>query len=112
MSEREETPAEEFSRLVIEYNEGERQNRAEAWNLIADFALEHCDTILRALRAPSPSPAPGVVTDEMVETAARAYAERQRGKGCPVWEEELPPIRAALASLSQPAKGGREGERV
>lgn len=44
-----ETPAEEFSRLVIEYNEGERQNRAEAWNLIADFACEHADTIIAAM---------------------------------------------------------------
>lgn len=47
----EETPAEEFSRLIIEFNEGERQNRAEAWNLIADFACEHADTIIRGFSA-------------------------------------------------------------
>lgn len=50
-TELDETPAEEFSRLIIEFNEGERQNRSEAWNLIADFAMEHSDTILRALRS-------------------------------------------------------------
>jgi hypothetical protein len=68
------------------------------------------DYIDELRRAPSPSPAPGVVTEEMVETAARAYAEHQHGKGCPVWEEELPPMRAALASLSQPAKEREGGE--
>lgn len=49
-----ETPAQEFSRLVIEYNEGKKDSptRQEAWNLIADFALEHCDIIIRALSTP------------------------------------------------------------
>ncbi|PWJ88437.1 hypothetical protein C8D77_111160 [Mesorhizobium loti] len=49
-----ETPAQEFSRLVIEYNEGKKDSptRQEAWNLIADFALEHCDTIIRSLSTP------------------------------------------------------------
>ena len=51
-TELDETPAEEFSRLIIEFNEGERQNRNEAWNLIADFACEHSDTIIRALSQP------------------------------------------------------------
>lgn len=47
----EETPAEEFSRLIIEVNEGDTQTRTEAWNLIADFACEHADTIIRGFSA-------------------------------------------------------------
>src|SRR5687768_4411250 len=67
LAERLETPAQEFSRLVIEYNEGVKDSseRQEAWNLIADFALEHCDTILAALS----QPVPGAASDEMVERA-------------------------------------------
>lgn len=73
-----ETPAEEFSRLVIEYNEGERQHRAEAWNLIADFALEHCDAIIRALAPSAPSRAKAV-----------AYAVQWPCGGKLVWERHI-----------------------
>lgn len=46
-----ETLADEFIRLVKEYELGERQNRQEAWNLVADFAVENCLTIENALRS-------------------------------------------------------------
>lgn len=41
---------EELRRLVKAYRWGERQNRQEAWNLIADFAIENCDAICDALK--------------------------------------------------------------
>lgn len=45
-----ETLAEEFDRLVCEYrNPGTDGTQAEAWNLIADFAVENADAILSAL---------------------------------------------------------------
>lgn len=45
---------EELRRLVKEFRFGERQHRQEAWNLIADFAVENCDKICAALKsAPS-----------------------------------------------------------
>lgn len=58
--------------------------------------------------APSPSPAPGVVTDEMVDAAYEVFAGKMLMR-----EEDRDLIKrvldAALASLSQPAKGEREG---
>jgi hypothetical protein len=44
-----ETLAEEFSRLVKEYNTGEGSEKEEAWNLIADFALANSLRICMAL---------------------------------------------------------------
>ena len=59
-----ETLAQEFARLVDEYENGERQLRQEAWNLIADFALENASAITAALGSPvakSPSNEEGMV---------------------------------------------------
>jgi cell division septum initiation protein DivIVA len=49
MTERE-TRAQELARLVSEYDTGERQHRAEAWNLIADFTVENWEAICAGLR--------------------------------------------------------------
>lgn len=48
-----------------------------------------------------PSPPAQAVTEAQVEAAARAYAERQHGKGCPVWEEDLANMRIALAAAQE-----------
>lgn len=44
-----ETLAEEFGRLVKEYATAEGSEKEEAWNLIADFALENSLRISLAL---------------------------------------------------------------
>ena len=46
-----ETLAEELQRLINEYLEGDDHTRAEAWNLIADFAVDNAATLIIALRA-------------------------------------------------------------
>lgn len=46
----EETISEEFARLVMEFRTSNGSEREEAWNLIADFALEHADRITILLR--------------------------------------------------------------
>ena len=65
-------------------------------------AIELAEAAIRAYieAAPSPSPAPGVVADEMVEAALDAYC-KQYPYGV---EPHRGGMRAALASLSQPAK--------
>jgi hypothetical protein len=99
-----------------------------------DELTVYLQTYLEA--APSPSPAPGVATDEMVEAAARAIdldafteyerrlqynahkePESERRKFADHYdtrpaaiETARAALEAALASLSQPAKE-REGER-
>lgn len=51
-----ETLAEEFGRLVREYREPDTDGtQAEAWNLIADFAVENADVITRALSTVTPA---------------------------------------------------------
>lgn len=44
-----ETLAEEFARLVREYRQDDGPGGIEAWNLIADFAVDNADTIEAAL---------------------------------------------------------------
>ena len=43
--------SDELSRLVAAYEAGERQNRQEAWNLIADLAVCNSEEICAALKA-------------------------------------------------------------
>lgn len=43
--------SDELARLVREYDTSERQNRQEAWNLIADFAIENCPQLCAALQS-------------------------------------------------------------
>jgi hypothetical protein len=60
----EETKAKELSRLVTEFDLGERQNRNEAWNLIAEFAYDNAEEICEALSlrtSPPPSGEAGEV---------------------------------------------------
>ncbi len=75
------TPAQEFSRLVIEYNEGKKDSptRQEAWNLIADFALEHCDTIIRSLSTPTAAGG-----EEAIEPP---ISQLMRDDGEPEWKQ-------------------------
>lgn len=47
--------ADEFSRLTREYHEGDEATRPEAWNLLADFAVENA-AILTAAFAAMPGP--------------------------------------------------------
>ncbi|WP_312412073.1 hypothetical protein [Shinella sp.] len=44
-----ETLAQEFARLVKEYHEGDEHMKPEAWNLLADYAVENADAISAAL---------------------------------------------------------------
>lgn len=44
-----EKPWQELTRLVAEYQSGEGSEREEAWNLLADFTLEHWLDIAGAL---------------------------------------------------------------
>lgn len=44
-----ETLAQEFARLVKEYNEGDDRTKPEAWNLLADYAVENAPSITNAL---------------------------------------------------------------
>lgn len=55
-----ETLVEEFSRLVREYKQDDGPGGIEAWNLIADFAVDNADAIEAALSATEPQPAPSV----------------------------------------------------
>jgi len=55
-----ETITEEFCRLIQEYGSAEGSEEAEAWNLIADFAVENSLKICLALGKEFPTPpAPG-----------------------------------------------------
>lgn len=49
-----ETLVEEFSRLVREYKQDDGPGGIEAWNLIADFAVDNAETIEAALSAAEP----------------------------------------------------------
>lgn len=49
-----ETLVEEFSRLVREYNQDDGPGGIEAWNLIADFAVDNAEAIEAALSAAEP----------------------------------------------------------
>lgn len=44
-----EKPWQELTRLVAEYQTAEGSEREEAWNLLADFTLEHWISIAGAL---------------------------------------------------------------
>lgn len=55
-----ETLVEEFSRLVREYKQDDGPGGIEAWNLIADFAVDNAEAIEAALSAAEPQPAPFV----------------------------------------------------
>ena len=44
-----ETLAQEFARLVKEYHEGDDHTKPEAWNLLADYAVDNADAISAAL---------------------------------------------------------------
>lgn len=44
-----ETLAQEFARLVKEYHEGDDHTKPEAWNLLADYAVDNADAIAAAL---------------------------------------------------------------
>jgi hypothetical protein len=44
-----ETLAQEFARLVKEYHEANDHTKPEAWNLLADFAVDNADAISAAL---------------------------------------------------------------
>ena len=50
---------EEFARLVKEYGSAEGSEKAEAWNLIADFAVENSLKICLALDRTFPAKAEG-----------------------------------------------------
>lgn len=64
--------AAEFDRLVREYREPYPEStQQEAWNLIADFAIENADTISRALSTITPAEVGGLVD---AQTEARAIA--------------------------------------
>lgn len=47
-----ETLAKEFARLVKEYHEGDDHTKPEAWNLLADYAVDNADAISAALSKP------------------------------------------------------------
>lgn len=56
-----ETKHQEFHRLCRAYTHGESQCREEAWNLIADFAVENqtlIENALRMVQAPASEPLP------------------------------------------------------
>lgn len=76
---RSETLGEEFARLVREYRPGDGQVAAEAWNLIADFAVENAEAIGAALSADvvPPTTATDVIqiTDDTVRDALSAEEE-------------------------------------
>lgn len=66
-----ETLAEEFDRLLREYREPDTDGtQAEAWNLIADFAVENATTILSALSEPGQQEAVARVIAEGGEDGA------------------------------------------
>lgn len=67
-----ETLVEEFSRLVREYKQDDGPGGIEAWNLIADFAVDNAEAIEAALSAAEPQPAPSV--------AVKALEWKQRGE--------------------------------
>jgi len=46
---RDETLAEEFARLTKEYHTGDEDTKPEAWNLLADFAVDNATVITAAL---------------------------------------------------------------
>lgn len=48
---KDETLAEEFARLTNEYHTGDEHTKPEAWNLLADFAVDNASAISAALSA-------------------------------------------------------------
>lgn len=82
LDEREETPAEEFSRLVIEYNEGQGSERDEAWNFIADFACEYADAIVHGLAAQEGREAVAWIVANGARTKWRVWRD-----GFPEWTD-------------------------
>lgn len=60
-----ETLAQEFARLVKEYHEGDDHTKPEAWNLLADYAVDNADTISAAL---------AVQTQQGVEEPVTSFA--------------------------------------
>jgi hypothetical protein len=72
--------AQEFSRLVGEYNDDDAGDatKAEAWNYIADFAVENSHEIASALAALAPqqaAPMPGVKALEWEQPDGEAATE-------------------------------------
>lgn len=66
-----ETLVEEFSRLVREYKQDDGPGGIEAWNLIADFAVDNADAIKAALSAAEPATVKWPIkTDDQVEVLA------------------------------------------
>lgn len=107
-----ETLAQEFARLVGEYQDDDAGDatKEEAWNMIADFAVENAKAIVAALSHPG-----GAATEAMVEAAAREFlmhkGERPwrvlRG-GYELWEANAPAMRAALIAALATAPEGME----
>lgn len=70
--------ADEFSRLIREYHEGDEATRPEAWNLLADFAVENA-AILTAALAAMPGPAVKVRELVFVEEVPNWFVARALG---------------------------------
>ena len=66
----------EFRRLLGEYNDdADPATKEEAWNLIADFAVDNCETIYDALSALTTSAA----AEAAMREAAEFYLDEQWG---------------------------------
>lgn len=120
-SDKMETLAEEFARLIDELLTGEVSKKQEAWNYIAEFAVENHWVISAALT----SPPKGEVGEEEI---ARAIWESQRSRiqnrdginarltwrsnDAPdlFWNSFILDARASLSRLSRPVTGA-EGVR-
>lgn len=57
---KDETLAEEFARLTNEYHTGDDHTKPEAWNLLADFAVDNAAAITAALSVEQMQPGVGV----------------------------------------------------
>lgn len=77
-----ETLAEEFARLVREEATGSGSEKEEAWNLIADFAIDNADALTAALAVSRPHVE---ITEKMVEAAfakLRSYGYGTNSQHC------------------------------
>ena len=116
----EETKAKELSRLVTEFDYGERQNRNEAWNLIAEFAYDNAEEICEALSlrtSPPPSGEAGEVTidallnayDAETATVPLGHEHIGRGRSTYNWRREvvreLRELSKALPTIKEPTDG-------
>lgn len=73
-----ETKADELHRLVDACEKGERQNRQEAWNLIADFAVENRMAICAGLRVVEQSSVNRTRMSDFYNGLAKFWAQRKR----------------------------------